>query len=266
MKSRKGFGRCIVVLLIFVTIKEAEASAWLRKKNHYFFSLTYFFLTANSYFDKYGKEKKLECSYTKHDLIGYGEYGLSDRATLIFKVPLTLITCGEKYNGNLQDIEVGIIGSFVYYDPFVFSLYGKFIIPWNYSTSIEPIIGYGSYAFEVGLLGGYSNKWVFVDSGFGYRKYTDVVLSISSSYLTLGGNIGKGFQLIGTLDFQRTAETNLNIVPNVFVPDSFELLNLYIGPRIRAGNYSLFIGFIKTLYGLNTGKSEGGFLSLWAEF
>jgi len=266
MKSRKGFGCCILGLLILLSVKEVQASAWLRKRSHYFFSLSYFYLSANSYFDKYGREKKLECPYTKHDLIGYLEYGLSDRTTLTFKVPFTFITCGEKIHGNIQDTEIGIIGSIVYYDPFVFSLYGKFIVPWNYRMDIEPVIGYGSYAFEAGLLGGYSSKWMFVDGGIGYRKYTDVVLSLYASYITVGINAGERVQLIGNLDFYKTSETNLNIVPNVFVPDSFEVLNLYVGPRIKLKNFSILIGLIRTLYGLNTGKSEGGFLSLWAEF
>jgi hypothetical protein len=245
------------------------ASSWIRKEGSFFLAPSFNYYQASKYYNKHGNKEQIGCTFKKWETTLYGEYGLTDTTTLMFKLPYTDLKCDSSKTSGFEDIEVGFIRNINRTNKSSFSFYGNLIVPTGYSIKDNPRIGYGRFGFDSGILFGTSGNWGFVDSGLGYRYYLGYPSSQLRTYVTGAWNaIGK-LQLSVTLD----AEIGVGdgrikrIGENVFLGTNYKLVQLYIGSRLMLGKrVSMTAGYKHALWGRDTGIGSSFSLGFWLSF
>jgi len=137
------------------------ASAWVKEEGEFFLSPSFNYYIAKDFYDKDGKELPIGCTFEKREFQLYGEYGLTKKTTITFKLPYTVLKCGTNRNSGFGDLELGLIRQIRKGEDYSFSFYGNAIIPTGYSIRDNPRLGYGRLGVEGGLLYGRSAEFGF---------------------------------------------------------------------------------------------------------
>lgn len=74
-------------LLSFFTYVNAQ-SGWTRSYDGYFIQLSASTFSSDKFYDLQGVENQLSDAFSSENLLIYGEYGVNERATLLFNMPL----------------------------------------------------------------------------------------------------------------------------------------------------------------------------------
>lgn len=244
------------------------ASAWVRKEGELFISTTFYYQSAKKYYDSEGKRRPIGCTFEKREMQIYGEYGLSSKNTLTFKLPYDWLKCGNNSTSGFGDLELGLIRNLKLQDSKSISLYGNIIIPTGYSINDNPRIAYGRVGLEGGVLYGFSGRWGFWDSGLGYRYYFGYPSSQIRAYGGGGINLFQNIQLLTFVDAQIGLGDGKRkqIGENIFLEPDYKLVQLNVGPRLNLGKFSAIFNYQKTLYGRKTGDAQGFSFGIWYSF
>ncbi|WP_340694299.1 hypothetical protein [Hydrogenobacter thermophilus] len=254
-------------LLFFVPVI-SFSSAWVREEGEFFLSPVFNYYRAKDYYDKNGNKKPIGCTFEKKELQVYGEYGLTTKATLTFKLPYDWLKCGASENSGFSDVEIGLIRQVKKGQGYSLSFYANTLIPTGYSIRDNPRLGYGRFGLEGGLLMGFSKKAGFVDSGLGYRYYFGYPSSQIRAYATAGVNLLRNLQIITTLDLQIGLGDGerKSVGQNILLEPDYKLAQVYVGPRFILGNLSFVATYQHVFWGRNTGVGRGFNLGLWWNF
>lgn len=257
--------RCALLLLIPAF---SFASSWVKEQGEFFLSPTFNYYSAKDYYDKKGNKKPIGCTFEKRELQIYGEYGLTKKTTLTFKLPYDWLKCGSKEASGLADLEIGAIRQVLRSKNYAVAVYGNAIVPTGYSISDDPRLGYGRLGLEGGLLAGKSGKFSFLDSGIGYRYYFGYPSSQIRGYMTAGIDVSKNLQVLTSIDLQMGLGDGKKktVGQNVLLEPDYKLIQVYIGPRIMLGNLSLITTYQHVLWGRNTGAGRGVNIGVWWSF
>ncbi|MEM5784721.1 MAG: hypothetical protein QXF15_03225 [Candidatus Aenigmatarchaeota archaeon] len=260
--------KILFFLLILLSSSIVFASAWVRKEGEFFISTSFSYQEATTYYDDNGTKKPIGCTFEQRELQVYGEYGIDQKDTAVFKLPYEWLNCGNNKTSGFGDLELGIIRNIKNGTNYSFSLYGNMIVPTGYSITDNPRISYGRFALEGGLLYGFSGNWGFWDSGIGYRHYFGYPSSQIRAYGGGGINITKNLQFLAFVDTQIGLGDGKRkqIGENAFLEPNYKLVQINLAPRIEFGNFSLVPGYQQTIYGRNVGDARGFFFNVWYDF
>ncbi|MCS7262752.1 MAG: hypothetical protein NZ560_04990 [Aquificaceae bacterium] len=256
------------ILLLLATVSVGQASAFVKSEGELFLSPSFYYYRASKFYDREGNRRDIGCKFTKREVQLYGEYGLTEKTTLTFKLPYAQLECGADRTSRLGDLEVGFVRNLRRDKSSSLSTYGTLLVPTGYSIQDNLRLGYGRLGAEGGLLYGLSGKGGFFDSGLGYRYYFGYPSSHVRGYLSGAYSLASNLQLYSMLDAQiglgdgKTKRVGRNLV---LEPD-YKLLQAYVGPRLILGSASVLVGYQRVLWGRKTGDGSGFFMSLWYGF
>jgi|DewCreStandDraft_5_1066085.scaffolds.fasta_scaffold02088_11 hypothetical protein len=259
----------LLIFIIMCCMSELTlGSAWVREKGEFFVSPSFYYYFADKFYDKDGEKRPIGCTFRKKEVQLYGEYGLNNTTTATFKAPYTWLSCGDKDNSGIGDVEIGIVKNLKRDRDSSLSLYGTFLVPTGYSIKDDLRLGYGRLGMEGGISYGLSGSWGFADVGAGYRHYFGYPSDQARGYMTGGLNLYKNLQLYGLLDAQIGLGNGKKkqVGQNIFLETDYKLVQIYVGPRLMLGKTSLLLGYQKVIWGRNTGDGSGFFLGLWHAF
>jgi hypothetical protein len=241
----------IVVLLM--SISTFSQGPWTKEKGKFYTQLS--FTTIPSYNTLFGDpEYKLQRNVTDNTLQFYGEYGLSDKTTLLVNIPLKFInTEGFNTNANnvftqieetsktsLGNIEIGLKHNFYKKD---WLLSGQLSLEANTSSFDQSSgirTGYDAFTFTPLFLAGKSFGKSYLQTFIGSKIRTNNY----SSNFKIGGEYGRKlsekFWLTGFLDISKSFENGDVILPSA---------NLATGLYVNDQEYGV-VG-VKGIYEIN---------------
>jgi hypothetical protein len=222
----------IKVFFLFIGVSAFAQSPWTHEKGKFYTQLSY--TTISNYNTLFGDPDFNTAGEISDNTIQfYGEYGFSDRTTLIVNLPLKLISindfinplvncdsdCSQDFNTSaLGNIEIGIKHN-VYKKDWLLS--GQLSLESNTSTyeAISGIrTGYDAFTITPLFIAGRSFGKTYVQSFIGANFRTNDY----SSNFKIGGEVGKRISrriwLIGFLDIVKSFKNGNIILPteNVF--------------------------------------------------
>jgi len=260
--------RLALVLLFLALSLDALGGPWGREKGEFFLAPQAYYYTADKYWNRHGSKKEIGCTFKKWEYATYGEYGLDDETTITFRIPYIRIECGGSSESGLGDIEAGVIRRLRSWDSSVLSFQLLSVIPTGYSIDKDLRLGYGRFGIEPSLLFGFGQESYFLEGGVGYRYYFGYPSDQIRGYGRAGLK-GNGWMLIDTLDVQwglnngdtKRVGRNITVEPYYrLVQNDIDLVvNLFDG-------LSLSVGFVKALWGRNTGDGKNFYAQLWFRF
>jgi len=243
-----------LLLFVFITTSNSFAqSAWTKKKGEVYVQLA--FNTISNYNEIFGKpDYQTEREITDNTLQLFGEYGITNKTTLIISVPLKLITTDDLTTNNnspfttaesktsLGNIEIGLKHRF--YN-------AKWIIAWQMNIEARTSsfykasgiqTGYDAWAFTPTLNASRSYKSYYVQAFMGLNIKTHDY----SSNLKIGGEIGSKLKdkiwLIAYLDVIKSFNNG-----DIELPQSNYLTALYINDQEYGGfGLKAIVDFSKT--------------------
>ena len=205
----------IVVLLM--SISTFSQGPWTKEKGKFYTQLS--FTTIPSYNTLFGDpEYKLQRNVTDNTLQFYGEYGLSDKTTLLVNIPLKCInTEGFNTNANnvftqieetsktsLGNIEIGLKHNFYKKD---WLLSGQLSLEAN-TSSFDQIsgirTGYDAFTFTPLFLAGKSFGKSYLQTFIGSKIRTNNYSSNFKIGGEYGSKISKHIWLVGFLDIEKS--------------------------------------------------------------
>jgi hypothetical protein len=230
-----------IFLFVFVyTITSYGQSAWTKNKGKSYLQLTY--STISNYNDIYASpDYKSEREISDNTLQFYGEYGITDKTTLLLNIPLKFITTSDLTTNNiafttaesktsLGNIELGVKHRF----------YTK---KWIIAGQLNVEANTSSFYKDSGIRTGY-NAWTFtptLNTSRSLKKYyiqafvgVDLRTNNYSSNFKIGGEIGtkitKKTWLIGLIDIVKSLKNG-----DVILPLSNSLTALYVNNQDYGG-------------------------------
>lgn len=183
------------ILLLFFSVNLIAQSPWTKKKNEGYVQLS--FTTISNYDALYGNpDYSTNRKINDNTLQLYGEYGLSDKTTLIASVPLKMVKSGalvqpvsfttEESKTSLGNIQIGVKHNF----------YNK---KWLLTGQLTVEANTSSFSIASGLRTGY-DAWTVTPlfiAGRGFDRWYiqastgfDIRTNDYSSTYKLGGEIG----------------------------------------------------------------------------
>lgn len=252
----------IIILVFFISLSSFSQSPWVKDKGEFYTQLTY--TTIPNYTDMFGDpDYSLFGEISDNTVQIYGEYGLSDKTTLILNVPLKVISidgyespfidcsgdCSQDFNKTaLGNIELGVKHNF-YKENWILS--GQFSVEGNtgsYDGFSGIRTGYDAYSFTPLFLAGRSLGKTYFQSFIGANIRTNDY----SSNFRVGGELGhkitKRIWLIGFVDVVKSLRNGDLILPtqNMFT-------GLYVNDQEYGGFGLKTIGEITDNFGVNVG-------------
>jgi len=252
----------IKILFLFIGISSFSQSPWTQEKGSFYTQLT--FTTIPNYSSLFGDpDYNTLGEITDNTIQFYGEYGFSDKTSLIVNVPLKLISidgfenlfvdctgdCTENFNETaLGNIEVGIKHNF-YKKKWILS--GQFSVEANTSSydAISGIrTGYDAFTLTPLVLAGRSFGNTYVQSFIGANIRTNNY----SSNFKVGGEVGhkviNRIWLIGFVDIVKSLENGDIVLPTE---------NIFTGLYVNDQEYGAYgfkgIGEITEKFGVTAG-------------
>ncbi|OSY89034.1 hypothetical protein WH52_05075 [Tenacibaculum holothuriorum] len=244
------------LLLVFVAVSVSAQSPWTKKKNEGYVQLS--FTTISNYDKVYGNpDYTTNRKVTDNTLQLYGEFGLTDKTTLIASVPLKMIKTGdlvqptalitEDSKTSLGNIQLGVKHNF----------YNK---KWLLTGQLTVEANTGTYDATSGLRTGY-DAWTFTPlfvAGRGFDKWYiqastgfDIRTNDYSSTYKLGGEVGyKAVDWLWVAGFlDGVASLKNGNVNN----GTSQLTALYVNDQSYAAFGLKLIGEISNDFGVNLG-------------
>lgn len=250
------------LLFLLISISAFSQSPWTQEKGKFYTQLS--FTTIPNYDTLFGEpDQNLFGNYSDNTVQFFGEYGLSDKTSLVVNLPVKLISvkgfedpridcsgdCGKDYSNNsLGNISFGLKHNFYKKD-------------WVLSGQLSLEANTGSYDTVSGIRTGY-DAWSFTSlflAGRGFGKTyvqgfigADIRTNDYSSNFKIGGEVGrkitKNIWLIGFLDVSKSLENG-----DVVLPVLNNLTGLYVNDQ-EYGSFGLKgIGEFSDKFGITAG-------------
>ncbi|MEO9572101.1 MAG: hypothetical protein ABJH82_14525 [Polaribacter sp.] len=213
-------------LILFISISAFSQGPWTQEKGKFYTQIS--FSTISNYDELFGDpDYKIEGKISDNTLQFYGEYGLSDKTTLIVNLPLKSISfdqnvvcvttpCNaiEHKETTLGNIEIGIKHNFYKKD---WLLSGQFSVEANTSSfdaNSGIRTGYNAFTFTPLFITGKSFNKAYLQTFIGSKIKTNNY----SSNLKIGGEYGhkvsKHIWLIAFLDIEKSFKNGTVVLPN----------------------------------------------------
>jgi hypothetical protein len=252
----------IRILFLCIGVSAFSQSPWTKEKGKFYSQLS--FTTIPNYNTLFGDpDYEIPGEISDNTIQLYGEYGLSDKTTLIVNLPFKLISinnfvnpfidcagdCSQDFNKTaLGNLEIGIKHNFYKKD---WILSGQFSIEANtgvYDANSGIRTGYDAYTFTPLFLAGRSYGKTYFQSFIGANIRTNDY----SSNFKIGGEVGrkinKHIWLIGFVDIVKSFKNG-----NIVLPVENAFTGLYVNDQ----DYGAFgfkgIGEITDKFGVTAG-------------
>ncbi|QTE21345.1 hypothetical protein [Polaribacter cellanae] len=233
------------LLLLLLTTSLFAQSPWTKKKGDLFVNFSY--TTIPNYNKLFGDPDNTERNITDRTFQIYGEYGFTNKTSLIFSVPLKSIKVGDFVaNKNLispltnngtktsfGNIQLGLKHQF-YNNGWV--LAGQLLSEINtssYDKATGIRTGYDAFTFTPQLLAGKSFGKTFLQTHIGADLRTNDYSSNFKIGGEFGGKITKNIWLIGYVDVVKSFKNG-----EVNIPINNSLTGLYVNDQ-EYGAYGL---------------------------
>ncbi len=252
--------------ILLISISAFSQGPWTKEKGSYYSQLSY--TTIQNYSNLFGDpDYTTERKLTDNTFQFYGEYGFSDKLTLIVNLPLKLIKSGDlvvKENSSpatkaanetsLGNVEMGLKYNF-YKKKWVLS--GQFSLETStgsFDTNSGIRTGYDAWSFTPLFLAGRSFDKFYLQTFVGGIFRTNGY----SSNFKIGGELGtkilKKIWLIGFVDIVKSFENG-----DIVLPTSNDLTGLYVNDQ-EYGSYGLkVIGVLTEDFGITGGYGSAFF-------
>jgi hypothetical protein len=251
----------IKVVILLISFSAFSQSPWTQKKGKFYTQVS--FTTIPNYDTLFGDPDYSNFGeYSDNTIQFFGEYGLSDKTSLVVNLPLKLISinnfedpridcfnCGKDFNNtSLGNIEIGLKHNFYKKD---WLLSGQFSIEANTSSydAVSGIrTGYDAWSFTPLLLAGKGFGKSYIQTFIGANIRTNDYSSNFKIGGEYGRKVGKKIWIIGFLDIVKSLENGDIVLPAT---------NQYTGLYVNDQEYGSF-GFkgiyeINNKIGVNTG-------------
>ena len=215
-------------IILFISISAFSQGPWTQEKGKLYTQFS--FSTIPSYDELFGNpDYKTNGNITDNTFQFYGEYGISDKTTLIVNLPLKNISisnysnpaidcsgnCSEGFNKTtLGNIEIGLKHNFYKKD---WLLSGQFSVEANTSSiDVNSGIrtGYDAFTFTPLFITGKSFNKAYLQTFIGSKIRTNNY----SSNFKIGGEYGrkvsKNIWLVGFLDIEKSFKNGTVVLPN----------------------------------------------------
>ncbi|NPB07913.1 MAG: hypothetical protein GXN96_03170 [Aquificae bacterium] len=255
-------------LVVLFTGGVLFANPWGREEGELFISTQYYHYEATSYWDGSGKRRPIGCTFKKKEVALYGEYGLSAITTLFIRIPYQRLECGNRSTDGLADLEMGLQRKIYRTGPGVLALRFTAIIPSGYSIKDDPRLGYGRVGAEATLLGGYGFNRGWTEGGIGFRYYGGYPSEQVRSYWRVGLKPLDSVLLMNTLElhYGLANGTTKVVGQNITLQPDYKLLQNDLALSLKTGSFWIQIGYLKALWGRNTGDGSSVYAQLWILF
>ncbi len=235
-----------ILILLFTSINFFAQSPWTKNKDEGYLQLSY--TTISNYDKLFGKSDiALPRKISDNTLQLYGEYGISDKTTLVANLPLKMLS-GINDKIMVGNMQIGIKHNF----------YKK---KWLLSGQLNVEMNTSEYDATSGLRSGY-DAWTFTPmflAGRGFNSWyiqaftgVDIRTNDYSSNFKLGGEIGykaiDWLWIAGFLDGVASLKNG-----DVVLPAQNLATGLYVNDQSFAGFGLKFIGEFNDKFGANIG-------------
>jgi len=246
----------------------ATASPWGREEGELFVAPQVYYYTADRYWDRHGNERSLKDTFKKWEFATYAEYGIDGKHTLTLRVPYQHLESGDSSTSGLADVEVGLIRKLKEEGRSVFSGYLLAVVPTGYSINDDLRLGYGRLGLEGGLLAGYGGDRYFLEGGAGYRYYFGYPSDQIRGYGRFGLK-GDRWILMDTLEVHYGLNNGdrKRVGRNVTLEPYYRLVQNDLSFVYRLTDHlAVSFGFVKALWGRNTGNGKSFYGQVWFPF
>ncbi|ARV15749.1 hypothetical protein [Polaribacter sp. SA4-12] len=218
------------LLILLVSISAFSQGPWTQEKGKFYTQLS--FTTIPSYDTLFGDpEIEINGKISDNTLQFYGEYGVSDKTTLIVNLPLKLISfdqnnTNEHSNTSLGNIEIGLKHNF-YKKNWLVS--GQFSVEANtasFDTESGIRTGYDAYTFTPLFLAGKSFGKSYLQTFVGSKIRTNNYSSNFKIGGEYGSKISKNIWLVGFLDIEKSFKNG-----DIDLPASNLATGLYVNDQ-----------------------------------
>ena len=257
------------IILVFISIIFGFSNPWGRNKGEFFSTIQFYRYTADKYWDNNGDKRSIGCTYKKNELALYGEYGFTERTTLLFRIPYVAIKCGRDESSSVGDIELGFLRKLIEKGRGVLSIQTLFIIPSGYSIRKPLRVGYGRFGVEAYMLSGYGLEKVFLEGGIGFRYYAGYPSEQIRAYGRVGFKPSRRVMIMNTLEMHYGLGTGKRKVVgrNITLEPNYKLLqnDLFVTLKVTE-NLNWGLGWIESLWGRNVGVGRNVYTQIWLNF
>ncbi len=254
--------KSFTILSLLFSLATVAQGPWTKEKGELYTQLTY--TTIPNYSSLFGDPETSTFSEISDNTIQlYGEYGISDKTSLIVNLPLKIIKindfenplidcegdCSEDFNETgLGNLEIGIRHNF-YKKEWLLS--GQFSIEANtgsYDENSGIRTGYDAFTFTPLLLAGRSFEKTYVQAFVG----ANIRSNEYSSNFKIGGEVGRKITnriwLIGFIDIVKSLENG-----NIVLPPQNTFTGLYVNDQEYGAFGFKGIGEITDKFGVTLG-------------
>ena len=273
-----------LIILLF-SISTFSQSPWTQKKGKAYTQLS--FTSIANYNTLFGDpDYNTEREITDRTLQFFGEYGLTDKTSLLVNIPFKMIETGDLTSpsitavpltssateNTLGNIEIGLKHNF-YNKKWVLS--GQFSIEANtssYDDSSGIRTGYDAWSFSPLFLAGRGFGKTYIQGFVGANIRTNDYSSNFRIGGEVGRKLGKRIWLIGFVDVSKSLENG-----NILLPAENRLTGLYVNDQefgafgLKAigefsNNFGLTAGYGGAFFGNNVAKQAALTFGLYHKF
>ena len=227
------------LLILLVSISTFSQGPWTQEKGKFYTQFS--FSTIPSYDELFGDpDYNIAGEISDNTFQFYGEYGVSDKTTLIVNLPLKLIShknlvnqcligpCSEHSNKKTAfgNVEIGLKHNFYKKD---WLLSGQFSIEANtgsFDTNSGIRTGYDAFTFTPLFLAGKSFGKSYLQTFVGTKIRTNNYSSNFKIGGEYGSKISKNIWLVGFLDIEKSFKNG-----DIELPDSNLATGLYVNDQ-----------------------------------
>jgi len=268
---------------LLISISIFSQSPWTQEKGKFYTQLS--FTTISNYNTLFGEPETItEREITDNTIQFYGEYGLSDKTSLLVNIPFKNIETGNLSTNTVNplttantestvgNIELGIRHNFYNKD---WILSGQISVEANTSSfdAASGIrTGYDAWTVSPLFLAGKSFGNTYIQSFLGFNLRTNDYSSNFRVGGEVGSKLGKYVWLIAFLDISTSFENG-----DVILPQSNLLTGLYVNDQefgaigLKAigeisNNFGITAGFGGAFFGNNVAKQGAFNIGLYRKF
>ena len=282
--------KIIKISILLLSLNVFSQGPWTQEKGKFYtqFSLS----TIPSYSELFGDpDYEINGKITDNTLQLYGEYGISDKTTVIVNLPLKIISLNDYiYNNPAIDcigdcsenidytktsfgnIEIGLKHNFYKKD---WLLSGQFSVEANTSSFYENSgirTGYDAFTFTPLFLSGKSFGNSYLQTFIGAKIRTNNYSSNFKIGGEYGGKISKHIWLIGFLDMEKSFNNGDLVLPNKNLATALYVNNQEYGVvGVKAigeftNNFGMTASLPAAFYGNNVAKQVALSFGIYKKF
>lgn len=273
------------LIILILSISTYSQSPWTQKKGKAYTQLS--FTSIANYSSLYGNpDYNTEREISDRTLQFFGEYGLSDKTSLLVNIPFKMIETGSLTSpsitaipltssateSTLGNIEIGLKHNF-YNKKWLLS--GQFSVEANtssYDTNSGIRTGYDAWSFSPLFLAGRGFGKTYVQGFVGANIRTNNYSSNFRIGGEVGRKLGKRIWLIGFVDVSKSLENG-----DILLPSQNLLTGLYVndqefgafgvkGIGEFSDNFGITAGFGGAFFGNNVAKQAALTFGLYHKF